>query len=328
MKQNHHRPEWKEVFQQAPVPDQKDAIMDQLRFIEPDEAPETEKGRQRRRRGLYPGLCAAVCAACAVMLVFAFLPSLHPASAVVSFDVNPSIELSLDAEENVTEVLVHNEEGELVLDDMELEGVDIDVAVNALIGSMMRHGYLDELKNTLLVTVKSEDEQMRSRLRKSIVNDIEEMMEGNSLQISILSQDMDTTNEYTEIAQKYGISEGKAALISELVQSDPAYQFEDFVGLSITDLDTLIQYKNLEYTSITSNQVVNHSGYLTSDEAKDVVFGHAGVDQDEISAYTYTLDCDDNRLVYYIQFQDPYAGYQYEINAISGEIIDFSVTLK
>ena len=35
MKQNHHRPEWKEVFQQAPVPDQKDAIMDQLRFIEP-----------------------------------------------------------------------------------------------------------------------------------------------------------------------------------------------------------------------------------------------------------------------------------------------------
>lgn len=77
------------------------------------------------------------------------------------------------------------------------------------------------------------------------MNDIEEMMEGNSLQISILSQDMDTTNEYTEIAQKYGISEGKAALISELVQSDPAYQFEDFVGLSITDLDTLIQYKDL-----------------------------------------------------------------------------------
>ena len=31
---------------------------------------------------------------------------------------------------------------------------------------------------------------------------------------------------------------------------------------------------------------------------------------------------------YYIRFQDPYAGYQYEINAISGEIIDFSVTLK
>lgn len=91
-----------------------------------------------------------------------------------------------------------------MLDDMELEGVDIDVAVNALIGSMMRHGYLDELKNTLLVTVKSEDEQMRSRLRESIVNDIEEMMKGNSLQISILSQDMDTTNEYTEIAQKYG----------------------------------------------------------------------------------------------------------------------------
>ena len=114
--------------------------MDQLRFIEPDEAPETEKGRQRRRSGLYPGLCAAVCAACAVMLVFVFLPLIHPASAVVSFDVNPSIELSLDAEENVTEVLVHNEEGELVLDDMALDGVDIDVAVDELHGSMMSHG--------------------------------------------------------------------------------------------------------------------------------------------------------------------------------------------
>ena len=64
MKQNHHRPEWKEVFQQAPVPDQKDAIMDQLRFIEPDEAPEKAKrpvsgpmrGCMRRLCG-HAGLC-------------------------------------------------------------------------------------------------------------------------------------------------------------------------------------------------------------------------------------------------------------------------------
>ena len=40
-----------------------------------------------------------------------------------------------------------NSDAEEILDNMDLEHVDVDIAVNALIGSMVRHGYLSDLDN-------------------------------------------------------------------------------------------------------------------------------------------------------------------------------------
>ena len=78
-------------------------------------------------------------------------------AATISLDVNPSIEINTNAKDRVLSVNALNEDAETVIGDMDFEGADLDVAVNALIGSLLRHGYLDEYKNSILVSVDNRD---------------------------------------------------------------------------------------------------------------------------------------------------------------------------
>ncbi len=50
---------------------------------------------------------------------------------IVSLDVNPSIELKIDSNEKVVETSARNEDARIILDDMDLKGTDLNVAVNA-----------------------------------------------------------------------------------------------------------------------------------------------------------------------------------------------------
>ena len=67
------------------------------------------------------------------------------------------------------------------MEDMNLKGVDLNVAVNAVIGSMVTHGYLDDLDNAILVTVSNDSISKASALRSSVVNDIQSSLEENQV---------------------------------------------------------------------------------------------------------------------------------------------------
>ena len=60
--------------------------------------------------------------------------------ATVALDVNPSIELNVNRRERVVSVSPINNDGKQRLGDMDLTGSDLQVAVNALVGSMLRQG--------------------------------------------------------------------------------------------------------------------------------------------------------------------------------------------
>ena len=72
----------------------------------------------------------------------------------VEMDVNPSIELRVNKAEKVISAEALNKDAEIILEDMKLKGVDVDVATNAIIGSMVKNGYLSELSNSILLTVE------------------------------------------------------------------------------------------------------------------------------------------------------------------------------
>lgn len=67
-----------------------------------------------------------------------------PASAVATFQVNPAFSIIFDAENEVVDVTSHNEDGELLLEGVELEGVALDDAVAVLAGELDEAGYLPE----------------------------------------------------------------------------------------------------------------------------------------------------------------------------------------
>lgn len=61
---------------------------------------------------------------------------------IIMLDVNPSLSLSVDAEERVLSAEAFNEDAKEILGSMELKGTSLEVAINALIGSMLQKGYL------------------------------------------------------------------------------------------------------------------------------------------------------------------------------------------
>lgn len=54
-------------------------------------------------------------------------------------DVNPSVELKLNAKSRVISAIALNRDGEEILEGLKLKGADADAAINALIGSLLQH---------------------------------------------------------------------------------------------------------------------------------------------------------------------------------------------
>ena len=114
----------------------------------------------RRRRRLP---IAILSTAAAVLLVagsvfgFSRYTAYNRVDSVIGLDVNPSVELRINSREKVLEARALNTDAQNILDGMELRGTDLDVAVNALIGSMLKNGYISDLANSVLISVDTGD---------------------------------------------------------------------------------------------------------------------------------------------------------------------------
>lgn len=172
---------------------------------------------------------AAVAAACLCVAVMGAGVSAFQNSRVsssIGIDVNPSIELFVNRNDKVLKVEAINPDAVEILDDMELKNVDLNIAVNAVIGSMVRHGYLEGVDNAILVTVSSDNEVKAAALRQDVVLDIENSLEEHKLQAVVYDQQASVTDEVKVIADEYGISYGKAYFLQELVDENGLTQEE------------------------------------------------------------------------------------------------------
>ncbi len=264
-------------------------------------------------------------AAAAILLLFGawFGYSAYATQAVVAFDVNPSIELSVNRKEKILQVKPRNEEGETVVGTMKLKGVDLDVAVNALIGSMVRNGYITEFKNSILITVDSRNTERGDRLQKHLSDEVSELLRGFSLQGAILSQTSRSDHHYQELAAEHSISPGKAALIEQLVKQDPGIRFTDVARLSINDINLLISSRQATLEGVSVTGTASAKEYIGDERAKEIALDHAGVREKDTRKLEVELDYDDGRMVYEVEFYLGNTEYDYEIDAKSGRILEF-----
>lgn len=170
-------------------------------------------------------------------------------SHTVSLDVNPSIEIKLNRNERVVAVVPLNEDAGKVVGSMDFSGVPLDLAVNALIGSMVRNGYLSEFANSVLVTVDDKDEAKAEELTRRLVSVIDEAMipQGGGAVIGMTAVH-DT--ELEKLADRYGITLGKAMLINKVAESIPYYSFDELVMLNISELNMLLDPTLADVTHI------------------------------------------------------------------------------
>lgn len=222
-------------------------VLDRIDLSAAQEAvPETELHSQavirrleRRMRGF--ALAAAACFCVVLMGGGAYQYHVQNArvESVIGIDVNPSVELSINRREKVLETRALNGDAETILDGMDLKGVDLNVAVNAVVGSMVTHGYLDDLDNAILVTVSNDSVRKARELRAAVVGDIERTLEENQVEAVVYDQQVIEEDEIKELASQYGISYGKAYFLKELIQQNEKLTMDDMEELSSMTMEEI-----------------------------------------------------------------------------------------
>lgn len=259
------------------TPDALDGVTEACRALPVPEvrrAAEPTAGRPIRK---YFALAAAALALMAIGAVIGAVINRAPDNkvyATVSIDVNPSLEIKINKDERVLEVIPLNADAKKVIGDMDFSGASIELAVNALIGSMYRHGYLSESRGTVLLSLDNEDALKTSDLMERLTAEISELLQGDDGRV--IANTYNSTQSLKELAQKYLASESKAELISRLLAADSSWADMPLGLFSIETLTRLIA--SAEAGTLESTEFyAPGEGEITMDEALIQALALAGV---------------------------------------------------
>lgn len=206
---------------------------------------------------------------------------------------------------------------------MDFTGSKLDVTVNALIGSMLTNGYLDELRNSILVTVSDGDASRASTLQSSVSSMIEAALGTGGLDGAVISQSVNPDAALTSLAASYNITTGKAALINKLVAADPTLTVESLVGLPINDIVLIASSRQLTDNSVTQTGTASSGAYIGTQAALEAACAHAGLDANSLTASHVDFDSENGRLVYEVDIYTSEAEYEYDIDALTGTVVKY-----
>lgn len=268
-------------------------------------------------------------ATAAFVLGFGVYNNKYKVDSIVNFDVNPSIEIKVNKREDVIDVLALNDDAKIVLKDMDFKNVDLDVAVNAIIGSMLKNGYINNTENSILISVKNNNENKSLEIQNKVTTSINELLESSSINASILTQEYKENSELKEFADKYDISLGKAKLVKRIISTNlvnakgERYKEEELAKLSINELNMLMEEKEAVIEDVKTNgKEVNKESYIGKEKAKDIALKNANTTKNKVKELKAEFDVEKGVTIYEVEFKLGNTEYDYEINAKTGEIIN------
>ncbi len=165
---------------------------------------------------------------------------------VVDIDINPSIEIKTNKQDKVIEANALNKDGKIILNGMNLNGIEINTAVNAVVGSMFKNGYISVEKSSVLVSVENNNTEKAKVMQNNISSIISSSLTKNNIKPKIVKQENTINKELREEAKGYNISSGKFNLIKEIIALDDDYTIENLSKLSIDDLMKIIKNEKLD----------------------------------------------------------------------------------
>ena len=281
-----------------------------------------------RKTGLIAAMAVCLVAVFALVLGITMFGGESKASAIVSLDVNPSIQIEVDENGKVIKVQAMNDDAAEIIGTMDLSGSTLEVAVNAIVGAMVRAGKLSEIQNSILLSVNAKNAELEKQISDRLTAEVNKAMQESGLGAAILSQSVADDKELAALAEKYGITEGKAQLIKKILGLAPQYTFESLVGLTVNELNVIINSKVSVPDGVTSTGTASTGAYITAEEAKRIALEFAGKTEDEVFDLEVEFDADDGIIVYEVEFDADGKEYEYEINAKTGEKVKEKIKVK
>ena len=170
---------------------------------------------------------------------------------LVDLDVNPGIELLTNQKNRVLEAYATNGDGDKVLSGMDLHHVDLQVALNAIVGSMVQQGYMTKDTKGVLVTVQNKDQKKADNLRKLVVKEMEIALSTEDMNAAVFHQVISSqNNNASAFARKNNISLGKAVFVLNLANKARSLDAKELAKMKISEIAKLVADKNIDIRDI------------------------------------------------------------------------------
>lgn len=232
----------------------------------------------------------------------------HAVASVVSLDVNPSIQLQVNQKEKVLSAEALNEDARVILEGMDLRNTQLNVAVNAIVGSLLQHGYLDSLSSAILISVEDNDAQRAARLETALTAEVDAALQNAAAGAAVLSQVVTYDAGLETQAQTNSISVGKAAMIQRVQSLNGKLAFEALAALSVEEL------KQLWETGAPGLPIGKDAAAYAAQEYAGLL---------EVDSVTTDVDpeLDETPAHYEVELKTAFGEFDYDIDAYSGKVL-------
>lgn len=188
--------------------------------------------------------------------------------AYVSVDINPSVELGVNAFDTVVSVEAYNEDGEKILEGTDLVSTDVEDAVNTVITNAIFDGYITQDVTTtstvvVEITTSTDKENVATELNESLKEVAEVTLDNNDVHAEVETEKVALVRR--DEARKLGITPGKLNLIQKLQQLDSSITIEEYKDSSVKD----IQKKTKELRKNNKSQETTTEDSTSTDTKAD-----------------------------------------------------------
>lgn len=161
--------------------------------------------------------------------------------AYISVDINPSVELGVNAFDTVVSVEAYNEDGSNILEGTDLLNTKVDEAVSTVVTNAINEGYIEEDGSSAIeITTSTDKEDVAAELDETLKETVDQTLSNNDIEAEVETENVALARR--DEARKLGITPGKLNLIQKLQALDSSITVEEYKNSSVKD----IQKKNKE----------------------------------------------------------------------------------
>ena len=260
------------------------------------------------------GLLSSVVVIAIIVVAFLIWPA-HQ----FTLDVNPSLEITTNRLERVTNIEALNDDAREFLEGYEMDDRNLEAVINGLVDRMILTGHISGGHDNIVMITVANDELHDAYVEK-VNAAIAALLENRQLEYTILLQGWTETDDSDDDPE---VSRGRRTLIKNLLEKNADLTYDELSQISLQDLLITAEQINVSPDELFARFT---RGHVSDSENREVIgFERAiAIALEHVGGGTVTeFEYDRDDAEYEIEIY--YNGYEYDldIDAFTGDIKKF-----
>jgi hypothetical protein len=159
----------------------------------------------------------------------------EPTSTYITMDMNPAVSFIIDEEDNVILINALNEDGEILLFNLNVVGHGVEQALEMIIEEAGNLGFIDpEVETVIEIEVIGKDVAIENAARAKVETGLSKAFEARELPVQVNQRAYD--EDFIAEAQQKGLTAREYRLVQQALYANPELTMDEAVEMDNTEL--------------------------------------------------------------------------------------------